>query len=100
MSTSAARKASQASIDLNNANKQKVLTAIRGLKDGLVALETEFKTKPALRVYLVNIQGISDLATQSETLATSGKFVSAKDQLHAVAQKLNATLTAMPNAEL
>jgi hypothetical protein len=95
-----ANKASKSAIDLNNTNKQKVLTAIRGLKAGIVTLETEFKTKPALKLYLTNIQGISDLATQADTLASSGKFVASRDQLRTVAQKLSDTLNAMPTAEL
>jgi len=94
------KKISQQSIDLNEASKQKVITAIRNLRAGLVSLETEFKTKPDLKIYLIKIQGISDLAAQSEDSALAGKFVASRDPLRTIAQKLNDTLTAMPNAEL
>jgi len=88
------------SIDKNESDKQKVIAALRGLHDGLVSLESEFRTKPDLKRYLPNIQGISDLAGQSIDSATAGKFVAANTSLRNVQQKLNDTLTAMPNAEL
>jgi hypothetical protein len=94
------KKISQSSIDINLSNKQKLLTAIKNMRAGIDALETEFETKPALKPYLLKIQGISDLAAQSEELAFTGKFVGARDPWRTIAQKLNDTLTAMPNAEL
>ena len=94
------RKVKKESIDLNMANKKKVLTAISTLRVALTNLETEFRTKPALSRYLVNIQGITTLATQSEDSAIAGKFVAAVDPLRQVSTKLNNTLAAMPNAEL
>ena len=94
------KKIKKESIDQNEATKQKVITAIRTLRDGLVSLESEFRTKPDLKRYLPTIQGISDLAGQSVDSATAGKFVAANAPLRSVQQKLNDTLTAMPNAEL
>jgi hypothetical protein len=94
------RKVAQSSADANQTNKQKLLTAIKNMRAGIDALETEFETKPALKVYLVKIQGISDLAVQSENLASTGKFVSSRDPWKSILQKLNDTLAAMPNAEL
>jgi hypothetical protein len=88
------------SIDKNNADKQKVIAAIRGLRDGMVKLESEFRVKPALKKYLPTIQGISDLAGQSEASAIAGKFVAANAPLRTIQQKLTDTLAAMPNAEL
>ena len=82
--------------DANNANKQKTVAAIRGLRDGLVALETDFRTKPALSQYLVKIQGIGGLCSESEDKAIAGQFVAAKDPLRQIAQKLNDTLAVMP----
>jgi hypothetical protein len=95
-----ARKIKQPSIDANEAAKKKVIAAIQGLRTGLVNLEREFRTKPDLRKYLSSIQGISDLAAQSETSAISGKFVAANSPLRSVEQKLNDTLSRMPIAEL
>jgi hypothetical protein len=83
-------------LDENAANKQGVIQAIRGLKTGLVNLETEFRTKPDLRKFLVSIQGISDLAAQSEDAAIAGRFVASKDPLRTVAKKLGDTLAVMP----
>jgi hypothetical protein len=94
------RKISKKSVDDNETNKQKVIAAIRNLRAGLVTLETEFRTKPDLRIYLIKIQGISDLSARSEDLALAGKFVASRDPLRTVAQKLNDTLAVMPTAEL
>jgi hypothetical protein len=88
------------SIDQNEADKKKVVAAIRGLRDGLVSLETEFRTKPALKLYLPKIQGISDLSGQSLDSAAAGKFVASVSPLRTVKQRLSDTLAAMPNAEL
>jgi hypothetical protein len=82
--------------DSNNVNKQKTVAAIRGLRDGLVALETDFRTKAPLSPYLSKIQGIGALCSQSEDKAIAGQFVAAKDPLRQVAQKLNDTLASMP----
>ena len=94
------RKISQTSSDTNEANKKKVITAIRGLRDGLVTLESEFRVKPDLKKYLPMIQGISDLAAQAHDSAFAGKFVASQAPLKTISQKLSATLTAMPNVEL
>jgi hypothetical protein len=94
------KKIKKESIDQNEASKQKVVTAIRGLREGLVNLETEFRTKPDLRRYLPSIQGISDLAGQSVDSAIAGKFVASVTPLRSVQQKLNDTLALMPNVEL
>lgn len=94
------RKLAKSSIDTNESNKQKLMTAIKNMRAGIDALETEFETKPALKIYLLKIRGISELAAQSETLAFSGKYVSSRDPWRTVLQKLNDTLAAMPTAEL
>jgi hypothetical protein len=94
------RKVAKASLDANETNKQKLLTAIKNMRAGIDTLETEFETKPSLKVYLLKIQGISDLAAQSENLAFGGKYVASRDPWKTILQKLNATLAAMPDAEL
>ena len=76
--------------------KNEIVIAIRNIKIALTNLESEFRTKPALQKYLLNIQGITDLAAQSEDSAIAGKFVAAKDPLREVAKKLTDTLGAMP----
>jgi len=94
------KKVRQDLIDVNQSNKKKVLTAISTLRGALTALESEFRAKPALSRYLINIQGITTLAAQSEDSAIAGKFVGAVDPLRQVSTKLNNTLAAMPNVEL
>ena len=86
----------KAAADKNEANKQKVIEAIRNLKAGLMTLESDFRTKPDLKKYLPSIQGISDLAAQSEDSAIAGRFVASKEPLRAAAQKLTDTLAVMP----
>jgi hypothetical protein len=92
----AARKLKKEAIDANEANKKKLIAAIRGLRDGLVTLETDFRTKTQLTPYLAKIQGISTLCAQSEDSAIAGRFVASKDPLRQVALKLNETLAVLP----
>jgi hypothetical protein len=78
------------------ASKSRLVDAIRILRDGLSTLESEFRVKTELKKYLLKIQGITDLAAQSEDSAIAGKFVAAKDPLREVSKKLTDTLAAMP----
>ena len=87
---------SQAANEKNAANKQKLISAIRNLRDGLSTLESEFRTKSELQRYLSKIQGITDLAARSEDSAIAGRFVASKDPLRTVAQKLTDTLRTLP----
>ncbi|PYS99830.1 MAG: hypothetical protein DMF63_10060 [Acidobacteria bacterium] len=88
------------SLDQNAKDKNTVINAIRNLREGMVKLETEFRTKPALKKYLPTIQGISDLAGQAETSAVGGKFVAANAPIQSIQQKLTNTLAAMPNVPI
>ena len=92
----AARRLKKEAIDANELNKRKLIAAIRGLRDGLVALETDFRTKPQLTPYLSKIQGISTLCAQSEDSAIAGRFVASKDPLRQITLKLNDTLAVLP----
>ena len=94
------KKLRKESLDKNAADKQKVIAAIRNLREGMVKLESEFRVKPVLKKYLLTIQGISELAGQAETSAIAGKFVAANAPLRTIQQKLNDTMAAMPSAEL
>ena len=94
--SAASRRLSKKDQDANDLNKRKLVAAIRGLRDGLVALETDFRTKPQLTQYLPKIQGISTLSTQSEDSAIAGRFVAAKEPLRQIALKLNDTLAVLP----
>lgn len=88
------------SLDKNAADKQKVIAAIRNMREGMTKLESEFRTKPVLKKYLPTIQGISELAGQAEDAAVAGKFVAANTPLRTIQQKLTDTLAVMPNASL
>ena len=92
----AARRLKKEEIAENDLNKRKLVAAIRGLRDGLVALETEFRTRPELAQYLPKIQGISTLCTQAEDDAIAGRFVASKEPLRQAALKLNETLAVLP----
>ncbi|MBX7171160.1 MAG: hypothetical protein K1X72_09390 [Pyrinomonadaceae bacterium] len=90
------RKISQTAIDANNKNKQAVIQGIQNIRAGLVALEIEFRTKPALRNYQFQISGISDLAANAEDQAANGQITESGKTLLLVIEKLSDTLVALP----
>ncbi|MBC7900663.1 MAG: hypothetical protein H7070_11500 [Saprospiraceae bacterium] len=90
------RKLQQSSIDLNNKMKRDLIQAMRNFRAGLTALETDFRTKPALRKYLLKIEGIAGYSAQSEDLAMAGRFSEAGQPLTSAAGKLTDTLAVMP----
>ena len=92
----AARKASRNAPELNAKIKQDVLTSIKNLRAGLVALEIEFRTKPALKNYLFQIQGISDMSGRAEDQAANGQFTESGKTFLMVVEKLSDTLVALP----
>ncbi len=89
-------RANRAALDKNAANKQGVIQTIRNLRAGLAALEVDFRTKPLLRKYLLKIEGIAALSSQSEDLAAAGRFSESGRPLVSVVEKLSDTLVAMP----
>lgn len=92
-------KAGKASREIANQNaqfKQDVITSIRALRAGLVKLEVDFRTKPALKPYLVNIEGIIQQSARAEDLAMIGQFTGAGQELLLVVETLTDTLVAMP----
>lgn len=91
-----AGKISRAVVDKNSQYKQNVIQSIRNLRAGLAALEVEFRTKPALKNYLANIQGISDMSGVAEDQAVGGQFTESGRTLLAVVEKLSDTLAALP----
>jgi hypothetical protein len=92
----AARKASANAPELNAKNKQAVVSTIRNLRAGLAALEIEFRTKPALKNYLFQIQGIADLTGVAEDQAVGGQLTESGKSLLLVIEKLSDTLAALP----
>lgn len=91
-----AGKATQKGIDINTKNKQAVMTGLRNISAGLAALETEFRTKPALRAYLLKVEGITAFCSQAEDYANAGQFLDSGRPLLSLIEKLSDTLEAMP----
>ena len=83
-------------LDENKANKEKVVLAIGNFRAGMATLEAEFRTKPDLKKFLPNINGITDLTARSEDEALAGRFIGSREPLREVAKKLSDTLAAMP----
>lgn len=92
----AAGKASRNAPALNQKNKRAVVDTIRNLRAGFAALEVEFRTKPALRNYLFQIQGISDMTGVAEDQASAGQLIQSGKTLLMVMEKLSDTLAALP----
>lgn len=91
-----AGKASRAAGDTNAKIKMAVVRSINNLRAGLAALEVEFRTKPALKPYLANINGITEMSGNAEDLANGGQMIEAGRMLLSVVEKLSDTLAAMP----
>lgn len=91
---------SAASVRKVEVEKGRLIEAIRELRIALSSIETEFRTKPDLKRYLSNINGISALAAESEDSAIAGKFVLSKEPLRAAAQRMADTLVVMPKAQI
>ena len=89
-------KASRNAANLNAKNKQSVITTIKNLRAGLAALEIEFRTKPGLKTYLPQIQGITDMTGVAEDQAAAGKMTDSGKTLLIVIEKLSDTLAALP----
>ena len=86
----------QASIDQNNQAKQSVVTAIKNLRAGIIALEEEFRNKPALRLYAVRVEGISNLVADAELQAGGGQLTESGKTLLMVVERLSDALVALP----
>lgn len=82
--------------DPNARNKQALIQSIQNLRAGLVALENEFNTKPALRLYSVRFSGISNMVMQSESQAAGGQFTESGKTLLLVIERLSDALAALP----
>lgn len=91
-----AGKASREVADKNAQFKADVLRSIRALRTGLVKLEVDFRSKPALKKYLLYIQGLTQQSNRVEDLAMVGQFRGAGQELLLVIETLTDTLVAMP----
>ena len=79
-----------------DAARAKLVASIRGLRDALTPLESDFRTKPTLQKYLPNVEGITSLSQQAEDAAIAGQFVASKEPLRTIVQKLTDALAIIP----
>ena len=89
-------KANANALALNATNKKAFTQTIRNLQAGMAVLEVEFKTKPSLKKYLLNIQGVTELVGESQDLAVAGKYTESGRPLVSVVERLASTLVALP----
>ena len=94
--SAAARRLSRDGIAKNELTKQKFIAILRNIRNDLSLLESEFRTKPVLKKYLTNVEGIMDMAVAAEDLAITGKFVASKDPLREITKKLTDALVVIP----
>lgn len=87
---------SKTAADKHNQFKQTVIQSMRNIQAGLAALEVEFRTKPSLRPYLGQLQGVTALTGTAEDQALGGQFTESGKTLLLVVEKLSGTLVAMP----
>lgn len=92
----AAGRASREIAQQNEEFKSNVRASVRGIRAGLVKIEIDFRTKPALKKYLVHIQGISDQTARAEDFAFAGQFNNSGKELLLVVEKLTDVLVEMP----
>ena len=90
------KKLSSAALTQNDTNKKAVIASLRNVSAGLGALEAEFRSKPALKNYNFQIQGISDMSVQAESLASGGEFIESGRMLLAIIEKLSDALVRLP----
>ena len=94
-----AGKASGAVARQNEEFKANVRASFRGITTGMIKLESEFRTKPALRKYLLDIEGVAGRCSTAENLASAGRFHDGGLELLLVVERLADTLVAMPSAK-
>ena len=68
-----------------------------GITTALVKLENDFRSKPALRKYLLDIEGVAGRGMISEDFARAGRFTDSGKELLMVVERLADVLVAMPS---
>ncbi|MDH3492910.1 MAG: hypothetical protein OEM82_05125 [Acidobacteriota bacterium] len=91
-----AGKASRAVAQQNEEFKTNVRASFNGITTGLIKLEADFRTKPALRKYLLDIEGVAARSVGAENFAQAGRFNDGGKELLLVVERLADTLVAMP----
>lgn len=91
-----AGKLSRTVSDKNETYKQNVIASIHTLRVGLIQLESDFRVKTKLKIYLPSIQGITEISGLAEDQATNGEMVNSGRTLLQVIEKLTDTLVVLP----
>jgi hypothetical protein len=89
------RQASSAQVEQSRKSKQVIRTSIRNVTAGLNQLESDFRTRPALRAYYDSIRGVGALSSSSEQQAASGQLDLTAGSLASIVDRLTNTLLAM-----
>ncbi|HMT06806.1 MAG TPA: hypothetical protein PKA82_02300 [Pyrinomonadaceae bacterium] len=80
----------------HEATKEQFIAILRNTRNDLTALESEFRTKPALQKYLPNVKGVTDLALFAENEAVAGRFTASIKPLREIVIKLTDALAVIP----
>ena len=91
-----ANKLKPATAEMVRRKKEEYIQTIRNFEPFLSNIESEFRTKPALKKYLASIEGVSLLISRSGDTALTGDYLGALEPLRAASQKLNDTLIVLP----
>lgn len=83
-------------MDKNERDKMIVVQSIANLQAGLAALETEFNTTPALKIYGFQLQGIGAMAGIAKNEAVNGQLTQSGKTLLMIIEKLSDVLVSMP----
>ena len=89
------RQASPAGIEQNERNKTRVRESIRNVRDGLIKLEGDFRSDPALRTYYQYVGGVAAIAETAESQAAASRFDDAGRSLLKAVNQLADALSAM-----
>ncbi len=89
-------KLSQSAQQQSEAGKKGLILTITTFKNAMLKLEEDFRANPALKTYLYQLAGVSELATTAEEQAAANQFDRAGRTLLEALGQLTDTLQAMP----
>lgn len=81
----------------NEEFKSNVRASVSGITTALIKLENDFRTKPALRKYLLDIEGVAARGRIAEDFSGRGRFTDSGKELLMVVERLADVLVAMPS---
>jgi hypothetical protein len=87
--------ASTGAIELNKRNKTSIRESLRGVREGLDKLESEFRFNPALTKYYPTLAGVAKISEAAENQAAANRFDEAGRSLLKAVSQLADALAAM-----